>query len=89
MIHGGAPLLKRLVYSKRVHTFFEEKNEALCITQCQIGIARKRTLFHEPTIYELRVEISSKQITFVRHEYGRVGVLMIGIRSSFRNIASL
>ena len=37
---------------------------------------------HKPTTYEPRVKTGSKQIiTFARHEYERVGVLRIKMRS--------
>ena len=46
----------------------------------------KMDIFHGPTTYEPRVQTSSEQITtFVRHEYGRVGVFRNKIRSLVRN----
>ena len=47
----------------------------------------KTDTFQEPTAYEPYVYQRSKQmITFARHEYGRVGVFIIRIRSLVQKI---
>ena len=47
----------------------------------------KMGTFHEPTTFEPHVLTNSeKTITFAGHEYGRVGVFRIKIRSSVQKL---
>ena len=50
----------------------------------------KTDTFHEPTTYERQVQTENEQkTTFARHEYGRVGVFRIKIRSLFLKLQPL
>ena len=53
---------------------------------CNYGSEQFQNTFHEPTTYEPHVKKCSKQIiTFAGHEYGRVGVFRIEMRSLGQN----
>ena len=50
----------------------------------------KTDTFHEPTTYEPYTKTSSEQkLTFARHDYGRVGVFRIKMRSLVQKLKPL